>query len=186
METLIIYAHPYEGSFNNAILEKLRKKLENQGTKYKVIDLYKDKFNTLYSAEELSLFKSGKTTEPMIESYQELIRNTNELIFVFPIWWNDVPAIIKGFFDKVMKKEFAYVDTKTGVKGLLTNIECATIVTTSSSPTWYLKLFAGNAIKSVFMSATLKQIGVRKSRWINCGNINSKTEDELGNFLKQL
>ncbi|MGO2764212.1 MAG: NAD(P)H-dependent oxidoreductase [Pseudolactococcus laudensis] len=68
-------------------------------------------------------------------------------MLVFPIWWHDTPAILKGFLDKVMLHQFSYQDTKTGIKGLLINIEDVTIITTSKSPTWYLKYFGGNAIE---------------------------------------
>ena len=51
------------------------------------------------------------------------MKEANRLIFIFPVWWNDAPAIIKGFIDKVMKKQFAYNVGATGVIGHLKNIQ---------------------------------------------------------------
>jgi len=94
--------------------------------------------------------------------------------------------MIKGFIDKVMKKKFAYEVGKTGVVGHLTHIEKATILTTSTSPTWYLKLFCGNAIKKVFINATLKQLGINHITWQNMGNIDKSTAQDRQDFLNKI
>lgn len=70
-KTLIIYAHPYEHSFNHAILEKTISSLKSEGTEFSVIDLYAEEFNPSYSAEELRLFSSGRTQDPLVEKYQK-------------------------------------------------------------------------------------------------------------------
>lgn len=44
-----------------------------------------------------------------------MIKESRRLIFIFPIWWADMPAIVKGFPDKVLLKQFAYVESKTGL-----------------------------------------------------------------------
>ena len=46
-----------------------------------------------------------------------MIKESRRLIFIFPIWWADMPAIVKGFPDKVLLKQFAYVESKTGLSG---------------------------------------------------------------------
>ncbi|MCO7124508.1 NAD(P)H-dependent oxidoreductase [Sporolactobacillus shoreicorticis] len=186
MKTLIIIAHPYKKSFNFAILDALEKSLSKKKKTYEIIDLYEDRFNPVYTEEELSLFSSGQTTDELVTYYQSLLKNSAELIVVSPIWWNDLPAILKGFFDKVMKYKFAYHDTKTGIKGHLSMISQATIITTSKSPTWYLKWFAGNAVKKVFIKATLKQLGIRHAQWINFGNIKNATLEQRKQFLANL
>lgn len=55
----IIYAHPWEGSFNHAILNTIIKNLEKKEVSYILIDLYKDQFNPVFTPKELSLFSSG-------------------------------------------------------------------------------------------------------------------------------
>lgn len=88
MATTVIYAHPYEGSFN-----------------------------PVYSKEELALFNQGQVLDPSVQKYQQMIKESRRLIFIFPIWWADMPAIVKGFLDKVLLKQFAYVESKTGLSG---------------------------------------------------------------------
>ncbi|AUI71061.1 NAD(P)H-dependent oxidoreductase [Companilactobacillus alimentarius] len=183
MTTTIIYAHPYSKSFNNAILKKVSEKYKSD---YRVIDLYKEEFNPVYSSNELSLFKYGETEDDKVEEYQKILKESSKLVFIFPIWWNGMPAILKGFIDKVFKMNFAYVDSPRGVEGLLTNIDSVDIVTSSKSPTWYLKFFSGNAIQKVFIKSTLKQAGIKNASWKNFGSIKKSTKKQREKFLKNL
>jgi len=185
-QTVIIYAHPYEKSFNQAICDKVVETLAEQKKSYQLIDLYRDNFNPAYTKKELELFASGKTTDVLVEKYQQAILAAEKLIFIFPVWWNDLPAIVKGFIDKVMKKEFAYEITNVGIKGKLNNIKEVVVYTTATSPKWYLKFFAGNAIKKVFLKATIKQIGIKKTRWYHLGKINSISTEKRVDFLNNI
>lgn len=186
MKTTIIYAHPYIRSFNHAILNKVTEALINNKEDYEVIDLYNDKFDPTYSTEELSLFSVGKTIDPLVSKYQKIIKSTDEVIFIFPVWWNDTPAIIKGFIDKIMKKDFAYNVGSTGVIGNLKNIKKTLILTTSTSPTFYLKMFCGNAIKGVFINSTLKQLNFQKRVWKNFGSIDHSSISRRNKYLEKI
>ncbi len=184
--TTIIYAHPYEQSFNHAILQRIRELLESKGEAYKLIDLYSDGFNPAYTKEELALFNQGKALDPLVLHYQEILKKTGRLIFIFPIWWADMPAIVKGFEDKVFLKTLAYNPTPTGIKGCLTQIREAVIITTSTAPTWYLKFFCGNVIGKTMIGHTLKGIGVGSGHWINFGGMDKSTAQARQSFLDKL
>lgn len=95
-KTTIIYAHPYEKSFNHAILERVQALLDAKGQEYRLIDLYADGFNPVYTKEELALFREGKALDPLVLQYQQALKDSKRLIFIFPIWWADMPAIVKG------------------------------------------------------------------------------------------
>ena len=184
--TTIIYAHPYEQSFNHAILQRVRELLESKGEAYKLIDLYADGFNPAYTKEELALFNQGKALDPLVLHYQEILKKTDRLIFIFPIWWADMPAIVKGFEDKVFLKTLAYNPTPTGIKGCLTQIREAVVITTSTAPTWYLKFFCGNVIGKTMIGHTLKGIGAGSGRWINFGGMDKSTAQARQSFLDKL
>jgi len=187
-KVLVIYCHPWKKSFNHAILDQVIKNLDSNDLDYKVIDLYADKFNPVYDEEEMRLFHYGKTHDPLVTEYLTYLKEATNLIFITPVWWNDIPAMLKGFIDKVMKEGpgLSHVVTKTGVKGLLTNLTSAYVLTTSTSPTFYLKLLCGNSIKKVFVNSTLKQIGVKKARWINFGNISNSKLSQRTKYLDSI
>lgn len=183
MNYLIVYAHPYTNSFNHAILESLKKTLDNKKYDYDIIDLYADNFNPAYDSIELSLFFEGKTADPLVTKYQKMLKKADKLVFIFPIWWNDLPAMVKGFIDKVMKKDFAYIFTANGLEGTLTFIKKAYIFTTASSTQWFIESFAGDAIKKTFMQATLKQIGISESEWHHISFMEADTLEKREKFL---
>ena len=170
----VIFAHPYNKSFNKAILNNAVEKLDEMQEKYTIIDLNKDGFNPVMTEEELSLYSQGKGIDPLVLKYQEILKNTDELILVFPIWWMSIPAILKGFFDKVMTKGFAYESTQNGIKGLLTNIKTAKMITTATAPKFLLNI-TGFGI--TMKKANLGGIGIKKTKWIHY-SLRAKGRDE--------
>ena len=97
-----------------------------------------------------------------------------------------MPAIVKGFEDKVFLKTFAYIPTATGLKGNLSHIKEALVISTSTAPTWYLKWFGGNGIGKAMVGHTLKGIGIAKRRWLNFGNMDKSTAEQRQAFLADL
>ncbi|MCY7532839.1 NAD(P)H-dependent oxidoreductase, partial [Bacillus altitudinis] len=87
----IVYAHPWDGSYNHAILTSITEKLETKKEPFQVIDLYKDGFNPVFTAEELKHFHKGETPYSLVKDYQEKLKQSTELVFIFPVWWWDLP-----------------------------------------------------------------------------------------------
>lgn len=183
----IIYAHPYSGSFNHAILTRLTTSFVAEKQPYQVIDLYQDGFDPRYSAEELRLFSRGETPYQLVKTYQQLISNSDELIFLTPIWWHNIPAELKGFFDKVMLKGFAYTEDPEW-RGLLTYINKATVITTATLTKDYLRQQSGDPIQGNLINRTLADIGIdpTKTNWIHFGEVNLTTDDVRKQFLTDL
>ena len=179
----IVFAHPWDGSFNKAILDKVVEKLDETKQKYTIIDLNKDGFNPVMTEEELFLYSQGKSIDPLVEKYQEILKNTDELILVFPIWWMSMPAILKGFFDKVMTKGFAYESTQTGIRGVLTNIKMAKMITTATAPKFLLNI-TGFGI--TMKKANLGGIGIKKTKWIHYSFRAKGKDEDRKKFLEKV
>ena len=186
MKTTLILAHPWHGSFNKAILDTITNKLDAQSEAYQVIDLNKDNFDPVMQEQDLALFSKGESADELVKKYQAMLLDTHKLIFIFPIWWLGVPAILKGFIDKVMLKNFSYKATSTGLKGLLTHIERTYVISTSESPNWYLKLLSGNPVKRTFIRNILRVNGLKKITWINSDHTTSGTNERRKKFLKKI
>lgn len=184
--TLIVYGHPYEKSFNHAILTEITTGLKMAGKSYQVIDLHADGFDPTYSTEELALYKSGETVDPLVTKYQKLIDEADSLVILSPIWWGYLTPRIKGFFDKVMKKPWAYIDSPTGPKGKLRHIRKSWVITTAIAPKWYLRLIEGNPIKGTFISTVMKALGLRHARWTHFGQVNRQGNGRHQKFLEKV
>jgi len=120
MNHLIIIAHPRKDSFNYIIKEELVKEFESRGDKVKIRDLYLNKFRPVLDFDELKYIKEGKTS-PDIAVEQNYIEWADQLIFIYPLWWNAFPAILKGYIDRVFTNGFAFKITENGPEGMLKN-----------------------------------------------------------------
>lgn len=176
----IVFSHPWHGSFNKAILDAITSKYDSENKAYQVIDLYKDKFNPAFTEEELAIYNKGKALDPLILKYQGMINKSEEMIFIFPNWWNTMPAILKGFFDKVLLKDFAF-NYEGGFNPLL-KIEKSWVITTSEHPSPDFK----NSIEKSFIGNMLKPVGIKNTTWLSCEGVSKGSNENRKRFLQEV
>ncbi len=110
---LIIFAHPdNKKSHNAAVLQYVKSRLKANGKEFTVIDLYAEKFDPIIRIVNFDV--PGGFEE--VKDYQGLIRKSDRLIFIYPVWFYNMPAILKGFVERVFTSGFAY-DFSMGVDG---------------------------------------------------------------------
>ncbi len=182
MKTLIIYAHPYEGSFNNHVLKVVTEKLQKQGKSVDLIDLNEDGFNPVMTKGDLRLFSRGEYADPLAEDYVKRLKESDEIVFIFPIWWYSMPAIMKGFLDKVLLKGHTYVEENYQMVGVLKNKK-ATVLTTSTITEDYFKMI-GDPINNLFIKGTLGAVGIHDVKWISCAPVFS--EEARNEYIKKI
>lgn len=115
----IVLAHPDTKSTCASLAFALQKELE-QKVETELIDLYTDSFNPLLSYAEL---RRGFSFSTLVQGYQAILRDTKTLVLVFPLWWGMPPAMLKGWFDRVLSVEFAYTLSDGVVQGLLSQLD---------------------------------------------------------------
>ena len=136
MNHLIVYAHPFEDSFNHAILESTVSALESKGHTVVVRDLYAIGFNPVLSPIDFKELRSGNIPND-IATEQEFIKNADTITLIYPLWWTSLPAILKGYIDRVFSYGFAYQYTSEGtVEGLLSSKK-GFMITTQGTPNMY-------------------------------------------------
>jgi len=132
MKYLIIYAHPNPESFNHAVLGAVEKILKAAGRTYEVRDLNAMKFNPVLDRADFELGSKGKAAGE-IEREQRHIKEADVLIFIYPIWWFGMPAIMKGYIDRVFAQDFAFSMDGERLTGLLKGKK-AVIINTTGAP----------------------------------------------------
>lgn len=182
MKSAIILCTTNETSFSKLVTEAVGKGLDKKLKPYELIDLYKDNFNPVMTAEGEKLYCEGKPSDELVTKYQKILKESDEVIFIFPIWWNNVPAMLKGFIDKVFIKEFAFVEENGRTKGLLTNIKGGLLITTSETDAAYIKNDLGNPIENTIIKATLEVAGMSNIKWVN----NNMASQDKGKFLSEI
>ena len=185
-DTLIVYCHPWEGSFTHAVLEAAERGLDRRGRSHELIDLYADGFEPAMRREELAGYSRGKVLVPLVAKYQDQLSCCHRLLLIFPIWWNDVPAMLRGWLDKVMLPGFSWEATGHGLQGTLQHIERVDAYTTSANATQYMQERLGDGIQKTLLDATFWQLGCGKGCWHNLGSMDLTTADERNAWLSQV
>lgn len=106
MKHLIIYVNPDEKSFSHEIKEYVKEFSLKKGHEIEIRDLYKLNFNPVLTLEELELEKKKEVLDDVKEE-QKYIDWADAITFVYPVWWQ-IPAMMKGYFDRVLSYGYAY------------------------------------------------------------------------------
>ena len=111
MNILIIYCHPSEKSYTFQILEMLKQLLLSQKWNVEVSDLYavdfqSDMTEAEYEREGFANLELA-IPEDVLKEHTK-IEKADCIIFLYPVWWSDCPAKLKGWFDRVYSVGYAY------------------------------------------------------------------------------
>lgn len=107
--TLIIFCHPSKNSHCAKILAATEHILKERKMHYEVLDLYRMEFDGYFSDIEYQrMIRRERATEPDVKKIQEKITAAKNLIFIYPTWWYNMPARLKGFVDRVFASGYAY------------------------------------------------------------------------------
>lgn len=133
MKHLVVVAHPIEDSFTMALMRVYAAELKALGHSQQIHDLYRMGFSPVLLAQELAPPGAGRTARPEIAQAQDDIRAADVLTVVYPLWWLSMPAMMKGYIDRVFSRGFAYESQDGVVRGLLKGKK-AVMITLSGAP----------------------------------------------------
>lgn len=166
-KTLIISAAPNSTSFTHKIVNSYKKWLENKWQKewenFEIIDLYDEKFSQKF-------LKFENTNDRWEDSVRDLIQQkmteADEYVFVFPVWWWWVPAIMKNFFDSNLTYWFAYKFSEKWQEKLLSD-KTAKVFCTCWAPSFVYKIpfILWIRLKTFFAQAVFGFCGI-KLKWL--------------------
>ena len=149
MRILLVLAHPLEDSFAAAVARTAREALVASGHVVDLFDLYAENFDPrLSKAERGGYFDQPYDTSAVADIVARL-KAADGLILVFPQWWFNFPAILKGFFDRVFAPGVAFSHDAAGgrIVPQLTHIRLLYALTTTGSPWWLVRLYMGDPVR---------------------------------------
>lgn len=188
MRTLIVFNHPYEGSYCNAILHAVHKGLQIGGNEVDIIHLDNDGFRPAMTKADLKAFVDHQPIDPQVIDYSERLRQTDHLIFIFPIWWDIMPAMTKGFIDRVLFPGVVYDHHPRGfgLVPLLDNLKSITMITTMNKPKLMYSLLIGNLIRKAMLKSVFKAMGYKNLRWISFTSVKRVSHEKRVRWLDNL
>lgn len=177
-KTLIVTCHPYDGSFCHALMESVSKGAVDAGNTVDVIDLEADHFDPVMHSADLIGFLKHQSQDEQAQAYIEKVRSADHLVLIFPIWWELMPAMMKGFIDKVVfpGETFDYTHGGTGMRSLLPALKSTTIITTMNTPKTLYRWVFGNAIQRALVRGTLKKMGLKHVQWVSCNMVKGSSD----------
>jgi NAD(P)H dehydrogenase (quinone) len=119
MKITIIYSNHQQGNFNEQLLERLKASLLKTGHEFVIRDLYAIDFNPVLRTRDFEMIGSGQIPED-ISKEQSFVKWADLLLFIYPVWWGGMHAIVKGYIDRVFSRGFAYKSNGNGAYPLLT------------------------------------------------------------------
>ena len=180
MNVLIINGHPRKGSFSEALVKAYIQGARTAGADIRKLTLYELSFDL--NVTEVS--PKNQFIEPAIQHAQESISWADHVVFVYPTWWGTVPALMKGFIDRVFTEGFAFDDIEggTGYAPLLRG-RSAQLITTMDSPYLVYQLIYRAPGHNAMRRAILEFCGFEMARTVSFGPVNKSTANERERWL---
>ncbi|MFD1956533.1 NAD(P)H-dependent oxidoreductase [Paenibacillus thailandensis] len=182
MNILVIMGHPDPESYCSALSRAYIDGAAQQAAQIRTIDLSRISFdpNLKYG------YRKRTELEDDLVKAQELISWANHLVIVYPTWWGTMPAVLKGFFDRVFLPGFAYKyrDNSPLWDKLLTG-KTAHLIVTMDTPSWYNRLIYKQAGHLVMKRNILKFCGIKPVRVTEFDGVSSSSDERRAQWLEK-
>ncbi|HIH05389.1 TPA: hypothetical protein HA281_03755 [Candidatus Woesearchaeota archaeon] len=161
-KTLIIYAHPKTRGHCSTIRDEVERLMKEKGEGYELIDLYAMKYDPLLHEKE-HYTAGGRAISPRNKAFQQKIKRAERLIFIYPIWWNSMPAILKGWLDRVLTSHFAFRFLPYGIPVKLLKGRKALLFITGGTNRILAWIFLRDRAAKIMAKDTLGFCGIKTS-----------------------
>lgn len=149
MNVLVVFCHPDPQSFQATILAEAVERLARDGHAVRVIDLYAERFDPVLDAEA---WRAHRRNEELhaddLADHVAALREADGLLLIYPTWWYGLPAMLKGWFDRVWRPEVAFT-LEDGVFRLhhLAKVKRLAVITTYGSPRAFIAWIVGDPVR---------------------------------------
>ncbi|WP_411704513.1 NAD(P)H-dependent oxidoreductase [Edaphovirga cremea] len=116
MHALIVLSHPIDTSLTHSVATAISEGITkaDPANTFEIADLTQEGFNPVFSASDIETFQRISKVPADILAEQTRIDGANTLVLVFPIYWWTMPALLKGWIDRVFSNGWAYEETADG------------------------------------------------------------------------
>jgi NAD(P)H dehydrogenase (quinone) len=168
MKIYVVFAHPSTESFTREVLDEFSRGLQDAGHSIEIGDLYQKDFKTDMDLEQYTRETGTDSDAPLppdVRHEHAKINAADMLAFIYPVWWSDCPAKLKGWFDRVLT--FGYAYTYEGGEHSTSKIEIqkALVICPAGHPVDYLEETGiAESMRRVMLNDRLLGVGVKEAR----------------------
>jgi NAD(P)H dehydrogenase (quinone) len=188
MRVVVVVAHPDPDSFNHAIASTAIASLTRAGHDVTVLDLYAEEFRAAMSHDEQLAYHGDRPLlDPMAERHAGIIKRAEALVFVYPTWWSTVPAILKGWLERVLVPGVGFVfDEHQRVRRGLTDVRRVVGISTYASTRLYVKVLNDNGRRTLMRALRLNTALVTRRSWLALYRVDNCSPAQRQAFLKRV
>lgn len=184
MNVLVVYCHPSKKSFTHQVFTRLVAGLKSSNHQITVSDLYAMNFQTDMSEAEYEREGFALVDRPVPEDVlneQNKIQQSEAIVFIYPVWWSDCPAKLKGWFDRVYSVGYAYGYDASGKKQMVMKKQkLGLVVCTAGHPNDFLdKTSMAESMRKVMIEDRLGPRFENKQMIILGGTLNPDKVKEI-------
>ena len=180
MHVYILFAHPSRRSFSGAVLEAFSRGLRAAGHTYEINDLYESCFNPEMDIDQYEREVGLDPIAPLpadVKIEQEKIDRADALAFIYPVWWSDCPAKLKGWFDRVLTYGYAYFYDENEERHTEISIKKALVICSAGHTLEHLaETGIEDSMHRIMIDDRLLGVGIREARMEILGGMMPKDD----------
>ena len=180
---LVILGQPQRRSYGGALAQAYVEGARAAGAEVRELYLGELQFNACANASQ----PPPAALEPDLARAQEAIRWADHLVFVYPIWWGTIPALLKGFIERVFTEGFAvkFRDDSPWWDRLLKG-RSARLIVTMNTPSFIYRWMFGRPGHNTMKKTILEFCGVKPVRITEIGPVRNSTDAKRQKWLGQV
>lgn len=189
MRVLVVACHPLQESFHHAVRARAMAGLARAGHETRLLDLHAIGFDPVMSADERAHYHDAGLNEAGIAEHLEALRWCEALVFVYPTWWYGLPAILKGWLDRVWVPHatFRMPEGNRPIGRVMTNIRVVAAISTLGAPWWWWELVMFAPGRRTLLTGLRVLCRPRcKTLWLALHRIDTAGPVERGRFLDRV
>jgi NAD(P)H dehydrogenase (quinone) len=190
MKTLVVHAHPDPQSLNAHLFAAVCEALRARGDEVVALDLYAEGFDPVMPRDERRAYLvEPKRLAEQWPAHVEALRTCEHLVFVYPVWFYGMPAMLKGWLERVWLPGVAFLPPpKKGAAAVpgLRHIRALSVVCTGGAPWWWLKVM-GDPNKRLVMRGLRALMAPRCTQtWLQLHNMNNVSREDCEAFAQRV
>jgi NAD(P)H dehydrogenase (quinone) len=186
---LIVYCHPVETSYVASLHSAVLEGLSSDRHEIMDLDLYAEGFDPVLTRDERLEYHNTGSNGNNVKKYTDQLLLAEGILLVYPGWWYGLPAMLKGYFDRVWLPGVAFdVEPDGRIRtDRLRHLRRIVVITTYGSPWWLIRLFMGDPARK-FISRGLRRLCGRGCRitWYVKYSMDRATPEQLNRFLAKV
>jgi NAD(P)H dehydrogenase (quinone) len=184
----VVYCHPDPDSFTAALRQRVVDELHSAGHAVRVSDLHADGFEPAMSHAEVAAHLDPPEGKAAVAGYSTNLGWCDALVFVYPTWWSGQPAMLTGWFDRVLLRGAAWELPARGtrIRGRLTNVRRIVAITTHGSPRRVNWLEGETGRRVISRSLRVLCHPLARTTWLAMYDIDHSTPQQRAVFLERV